>query len=298
MKVIKELPISIIQSLKLMSLSSSKLLKAKKETIPVIISLTSIPSRFSTLHLVIKSLLIQDVGPIKIVLWLNEESRQAIPEKIAKLQSSLFEICFTSLKTSHKKLIHTIEKYPNNIVVTCDDDMIYRRNWLHLLFLEHRKHQAAIIGNRTVHINYDIDGNPLPYKMWNYPESGSINPKALMPIGAWGILYPPKSLSETTQDVNLFMKLAPKNDDLWFKAMALINGTQSRQAINLPKDPIPIIGTQKISLKSENVYRDKNYSQWKDLSEYFNLRNIITENFKNVNRSDSGNSQSSQGVGR
>jgi hypothetical protein len=259
-----------------MSLSSSKLLAAKKEIIPVIISMTSIPSRFNTLHLVIKSLLIQDVRPKKIVLWLNEESREAIPKKIARLQSDLFEICFTSLKSSHKKLIHTLEKYPNEVIITCDDDLIYRKNWLHLLFREHREHPEAIIGNRTVHINYDKDGNPLPYKNWAYPKNGSMNPKALMPIGAWGILYPPKSLSEKTQDVGLFMKLAPKNDDLWFKAMALINGTLSRQARNPPKEPIPIIGTQKIALKKENVDQDKNYSQWKDLSEYFNLRNIMT----------------------
>ncbi len=286
MKVIKELPLSILQSLKLMSLSSSKLLETEKESLPVIISMTSIPSRFSTLHLVIKSLLMQDFRPKKIVLWLNEESRGSVPKKIAKLQSDLFEICFTSLKCSHKKLIHTIEKYPNEVIITCDDDLIYRKNWLHLLFREHGEHPEAIIGNRTVHINYDKNGDPLPYKNWTYPKSGALNPKALMPIGAWGILYPPKSLSEKTQDVGLFMKLAPKNDDLWFKAMALINGTLSRQAKHPPKEPIPIIGTQKVALKKENVDQDKNYSQWRDLSEYFNLRNMMSGNSQKAEKID------------
>ena len=262
-----------------MSLSSKKLLNTPKETLPVIVSLTSIPSRYNTLHLVIRGLLAQNHRPKKIVLWLNDASEGDIPKKIAEMQSEVFEVCFTPLKCPHKKLIHTLEKYPGEVVITCDDDLIYRKDWAYLLYKEHQKHPEAIIGNRTVHINFDENGLPLSYKQWNYPEDGNTNPRALMPIGAWGILYPPGSLSEQIQDVSLFMKLAPKNDDLWFKAIALVSSTLSMQAEKKAREPIPIIGSQKISLKSENVDKNRNDSQWRDLSEYFKLSTIIRNGF-------------------
>ena len=92
-----------------------------------------------------------------------------------------------------------------------------------------------------------------------------------MAIGAGGILYPPKSLNPIVTDVELFLKLAPKADDLWFKAMSLIDGVQVFQSKNPPKRLIPLIGTQKISLKKENVDKDLNLKQWEQLTDYFNL---------------------------
>ena len=69
----------------------------------------------------------------------------------------------------------------------------------------------------------------------------------------------------------LFLKLTPKADDLWFKAMALRNNIHPKLSEIPVKEPIPILGTQAISLKKENVDQDKNLQQWKDLEDYFQL---------------------------
>ena len=277
MKVFKELPPSLFHSLRLSLIPISKLLSRRKEQLPVIVSLTSIPGRFKRLHLVIRSLLTQSHHPKKIVLWLNDELRDQIPEKLLKLQGEVFEICYSPLNCSHRKLIHSLEKYPEEIIITCDDDMIYAKNWLYLLYKAHQNFPKDVIGNRTLHINHDASGKPLPYSQWRYPSVEDINQKAQIPIGAWGVLYPPKSLSYNVLDVELFLKIAPKNDDLWFKAMALLNHTISRPAEIRPPEPIPIIGTQKIALKKENKDNAFNDTVWKSLDEYYDLSTYILD---------------------
>ncbi|MGI9547568.1 MAG: glycosyl transferase [Flavobacteriaceae bacterium] len=277
MKVIKELPLSIYQSIRLASIPRSKLIRMKREELPVIISLTSIPSRFRTLHLVIRSLFTQTHHPKKIVLWLNNEIKSQVPRKILNLQCELFEICYSDLNCSHRKLIHSLDKYPDDVIITCDDDLMYRNNWLYLLYKNHKSSPNCIIGNRTIYINYDSPEKPAPYKLWKFPDQEDINQKAIIPIGAWGILYPPNSLNKQVLDSGLFLRLAPQSDDFWFKAMALLNGTLSVQADVIPKEPIPIAGTQKGALKKTNINQNKNDVQWNALSEYFNLYPLITK---------------------
>ena len=275
MKVFKELPPSIYNTIRLASIPSSKLQNLKREQLPVIVSLTSIPSRLRTLHIVIRSLITQTHHPKKIILWLNQDLKSRIPGSLHLLQSDLFEICFSELNCPHRKLIHSIEKFPDDVIITCDDDVIYRKDWLRLLYQEHEKYPGKVIGNRTFQIAYDRRGFPLPYQSWKTTDPIQVNKKALVAIGAWGILYPSGSLDSQVLDVELFMRLAPFSDDFWFKAMALINGTYTIQAEKFPKEPIPIIGTQGNSLKKINVKRDLNDAQWSSLSDYFGLDDMV-----------------------
>ena len=253
----------------------SRLRRGPETVVPVIVSLTSIPSRLNTLHLVIRSLLAQDVSPRKIVLWLHKDLEPSLPAKLQNLVCERFEIRYSALTCSHRKLIHSLEAFPDDIIITCDDDLMYRKNWLSMFYREHLQHPENIIGNRAVHINHEPDGNPMPFKTWRQPLGGQSNPWAFTPIGAWGVLYPPHSLSEEVQDVETFMELAPRADDLWFKAMALLGGTVSIQAGKTPKEPIPIGGTQKIALKKENLGADKNTVQWQALEARYGLSRII-----------------------
>ena len=277
MKVFKELPPSVYHSLRLSLIPRTKLVSTKREKLPIIVSLTSIPSRFRTLHLVIRSLITQSHHPKKIVLWLNRDIKDKVPNSLLKLQGELFEICYSDLNCSHRKLIHSLEKYPDETIVTCDDDMIYSKNWLYLLYKAHLVHPDRIIGNHTLHINYDDNRNPLPYRDWRYPPEESVNIKALIPIGAWGVLYPPKCLHPQVLDIDLFLEIAPKNDDLWFKAMALLNNRISAEAEIKPAEPIPIIGSQKVALKRENKDNAFNDTVWKALSNHFNLSTFILD---------------------
>ena len=275
MKIVKELPLYLFNRIKLSFIPKSKLVNLSKEKLPVIISFTSIESRLASVHLVVRSLLTQTQLPEKIILWLNRELESQVPKSLSRLESELFEIRYSDLHSSHKKLIHSLEAFPHHVIITCDDDLMYRKNWLYMLYQCHLDSPKHIIGNTTLHINYHNEGQVMPSKQWRYPDAQEVNPKAIVAIGAWGILYPPGSLHPSVRDAELFMQIARYSDDFWFKAMALLQGTITSQAPNTPKEPIPIAGTQKVSLKHLNLGRKKNDEQWEALATHFNLNAIV-----------------------
>lgn len=267
---LKELPTSIYHTLRLGNASVKKLLGTRKNRVPVIVSFTSIPSRLDKVHIVVRCLFDQTVLPTKIILWLHESLEHNIPQKLTLLEGSLFEIRYTSLHVSHKKLIHTVQAFPDSVIVTCDDDFIYHRRWLESLYEEHLQYPQTVIANHIRTISFDEEGHLLPYKQWVY-QSRHEGSNALLPIGGKGVLYPSDAFDARFDQEALFMQLAPKADDLWFKAMEYLKGTSVRLSARTVPEPIPIAGTQAISLKNENVDHDKNSAQWKSLQEYFKI---------------------------
>ncbi|MGW9686920.1 zinc-binding alcohol dehydrogenase [Flagellimonas sp. 2504JD1-5] len=268
---VKEIPISLYSQIKLSSLSKEKLID-KKEQIPVVASVASIPSRLGIVHLTIRSILNQSILPKKIILWLHKDLKNKIPRKLSYLEGDIFGIKFSESKSSHRKLVETLKIYPNDTIVTFDDDMMYRKNWLSNLYHIHKENLEKIVANQTRCITRNESGDLLSYKQWSSGKSPCATPDTVLPIGAGGTLYPPNSLDNQVFDEKLYMQLAPKADDLWFKAMGLLKATQSIQAPNSGKEPTPIWGSQKVSLKKTNISEDKNRTQWLALADYFNLK--------------------------
>ncbi|MGO3707621.1 MAG: glycosyl transferase [Mesonia hippocampi] len=266
---LKELPKSLYHHIKLKTLPNAELSCPASERLPVIVSLTSISTRLHAVDITIRSILGSAKKPKKIILWLNEQDKQNIPPNLAKLENDIFSIRFTPLFCSHKKLIHTLAEFPSSTIITCDDDSIYHPKWLENLYRTHIEFPKHIIANQIRQIKYTPDGKIAPYKTWKVENPKDT--KRILAIGAGGVLYPPNALSPIVQDKELFLKLTPKADDLWFKAMALLQGTPVMK--NKYPSPwlLPIIGTQKVSLKKENVDFDKNSVQWEQLSNYFNF---------------------------
>jgi hypothetical protein len=56
----------------------------------------------------------------------------------------------------------------------------------------------------------------------------------------------------------LFQKLAPTNDDIWFWAMAALNGTKVAVVPNAIKTLPLVDGSQEVGLWTENSVDDKN----------------------------------------
>lgn len=262
---LKEYPVSIFQSLKLWLTPAQKLANGATPTdLPLVVSLTSIPSRLGILHLTIRSLLRQTVQPEKIILWLNHELEDQLPKRLTRLQNNRFEIRFANQYCAHRKLVHALKAFPNHIIVTCDDDLLYRPNWLEWLIAEYRKHPTAITGHECRCIAQTRRGEALPYKEWHSVPPGACD-RYILPIGYGGTLYPIGSLHAEVIDETRYLALTPKADDLWFKAMGMRQGTLSRRSSNPPKKPIPIISSQKVRLGDTNIKQDGNRAQWQAL---------------------------------
>lgn len=243
-----------------------------RPSVPVIVSLTAIESRLNKVHVTVRSLLTQSLCPEKIILWLNDALREKIPASLLQLEGAKFEIRFSWLDCAHLKLVESLRAFPEYCIVTCDDDAIYEKKLVESLYREHEQYPEQIITNRCNLIGYDSHGSTLPYKQWKKTQRVGFSSLAMMPAGYGGVLYPPGCFSHEVTNAELFLKLSPKADDLWFKAMSFLHGTQCRRAKNPTGVPITIAGTQRISLRKSNVQEDKNREQWDALREYFQFK--------------------------
>lgn len=268
---LKELPVSLWTAWKLKHLTISKL-KNFQPSVPVIISLTSIPSRLGTLHLVIRSLLNQTQQAEKILLWLHEDLKQTIPTKLHELKCEKFEIHFVNQHCSHRKLVHALEQFPTKTIVTCDDDLMYNTSWLERLYNDHQRHPNRVIAHECREIAYSPQGALLNYSEWKTQTQPGVSSPWMMPIGYGGVLYPPNTLHKDTTNADLYLKLAPRADDLWFKAMSHLKGTITQRSSNPGQKPIPIAGSQKVSLKHTNVRENGNYQQWKAICDHYQIQ--------------------------
>ena len=269
---LKEYPLSAATAWRLRRLDAHALVAPKVTSAPVIVSLTSIPSRLNSIHLTIRSLLSQTVKPEKIVLWLNDGLRGAIPRSLDELTGKVFEIRYSGLTCSHRKLVHSLQAFPSRTIVTCDDDVMYVSTWLEKLLADHHRYPDAIIAHECRMITRDpATGELKSYKEWPTVTEAGVSSARLLPIGYGGVLYPPGALAADTCNADLFLRLAPRADDLWFKAMSYLQGTPVRRCSATERKPIPIIGSQAVSLLKTNVREDGNRLQWQAICAHYGL---------------------------
>lgn len=196
----------------------------------IIISLTSFPRRIGKAHLVVQSLLRQSVRPTCVILYLskmqfgNSIEEANLPKSLLRLQQYGLRIKLVEgdLK-SYKKFQYAFSEYPNKMVVTVDDDIIYNSDLIANL-LKH-KTDSNVTANLTRRIAKDNEGALLPYSYWKI-DSNADNDHIV--IGAGGVMYTPAKMYKDTLREDLYLKLAPKADDMWLSAMARLNGLKIR----------------------------------------------------------------------
>ncbi len=201
----------------------------------IIISLTSFPQRMYEIHFTLYSLLTQSVKPARVILWLGTEQfpngEKDIPEKVLKLKENGLEIKWHKNLRSYTKLIPALKQFPNNIIVTADDDIYYEKNWLEKLLKSYKENKNCIICHRAHKIKLSKNGIA-PYKKWRKKIRSSKASYLNFLTGVGGVLYPANCLYKDVLDENLFKELTPAADDVWFWAMAVLNKTKMVVADN------------------------------------------------------------------
>ncbi len=197
----------------------------------IVVSLTSFPAAIEYAILAVKSILRGNLLPDKLILYLTfDQFKQCgIPEELKRLEeeNEIFEIRDYPVDIrSYRKLIPALKDFPESIIVTVDDDVDYDKDMLKDLLEMHVKYPKAIIANRA-----KVADPAMPYRKWKklrwydfLGERIKIDPHIIQ-TGVGGVLYPPHSLNPEMMDENLFVKLAPTTDDIWFWAAAISNGT-------------------------------------------------------------------------
>jgi len=218
-------------------INASKHLKAlpslndnKKQKI--IVSLTSFPERIPDIFFNLYSLLNQTFQPDMIILWLAEEQfprkENDIPKRVLNLQQYGLTIKWCKDVKSYKKLIYSLQEYPDDIIVTADDDIYYPENWLELLYNSYLREPEHIHCHRAHRITFNDTGKIDLYKNWSWCISSQESTYLNFCTTGGGVLYPPGSLYKDAFNEQLFMKFCPTADDIWFWAMAVLNNTKIR----------------------------------------------------------------------
>ena len=255
-----------------------QLSKVSQEHPMLIVSVTSYGRRVAkTLPSAMRSMLVQTRQPDKIIVWLNENEYTAenLPQNLKKLVEKYgVEVRFCENIMSYKKLVPALRSFPDDVIVTIDDDWVYRRKTLEMLWKAYQANPNNIYCTLAHKPLFDKNGKLLSYNKWkmNLVED---EPGLLFPLGGSGTLYPPHTIHVDVCDRKLFEKLAPKADDIWFWAMALKNGHRCHLACKkrmlMPIDLIYQQTHKDASLKESNLHENQNDVQINAVMSYYNI---------------------------
>lgn len=258
-----------------------------KRTPELIVSLTSFPQRMHDIQYCIYSLLDQTIKPDKIILWLAEDQypnkENDIPQEVLRFKDYGLSIKWCENLYSYKKLIPTLIEYPDAIIITTDDDIFYEKDCIEKLYNSYIETPDAICCHRGHKVKIDKSGNIANYKQWKKKIKGeSIDYKNFF-TGAGAVLYPPHSLYKDITDIELFTKLAPKADDIWFWAMAVLNSTKIKVIKNNISDLTYINPERERGLTGELTLFSSNKKGGNDtqmeniLSHYPQIKKIVMQ---------------------
>lgn len=196
---------------------------------PLIISLTSYPARFGKLPLTLKCLLSQSIAADRVILWVAHEDKNALTPAILDLQKTGLEIAYCDNLRSYKKIIPTLQLYPDSFIATADDDLYYWPTWLAEMVQSYQGNAKEVLCHRAHQICLGQDGLPLRYTQWEgETQSLEASPLNFLTSGG-GVLNPPGVFHPDVLKTEVFNKLCPNADDVWLYWMMRLNGAVARK---------------------------------------------------------------------
>lgn len=240
------------------TLRSSRVRKPHVLPSELIVSLTSFPARFPTLHLTIQALLTQSVAPDRVILWLYAPDARQLPEKVRCLTAEGLEIreLDEDLK-SYKKIIPALEVFPAAFVATADDDLYYPGEWLHDLVSAYASDCRHVIGCRAHRVRHGDCGALAPYSEWEWELRGPAQGATVFLTGGAGALYPPGAFPAMAPEHRACMQLCATADDVWINFMFRLNGFIA-QKTNTTLTVYDWMGTRASALGQANVIESGN----------------------------------------
>ena len=244
----------------------------------IIVSLTTHGKRIYDVHLTIESIMEQTMKANRIILWLDYNFKhKTLPKTLQLLQKRGLEISFCKDIRSYTKIIPSLIKFPNDAIVTIDDDVLYEIDLLENLITAYQENPSYIYCTRFHRILLDKNHNLLPYRKWQWlcpdMDANVLN----LPTGVGGVLYPPHSLDEEVLNESIFMDICTYADDVWLKAMALKKGTLSKKVYtHSSEDFLMNEEVQDIGLRNINIENDfLNDKQISTVFQKYNLYQIL-----------------------
>jgi len=241
----------------------------------VVVSLTTYPERFESLEPCLHSLTLQKEKPDKIIVYLGSDAGNCeLPSNLKEYEKYGIEFRIDEMHNyrSHKKYYYAMQEFPDAVVVTADDDIVYPETWLHSLLDSYRRYPEAISARRVHLMRQDKNGNLMPYNMFFDQYRKLKEPShALIATGNAGILYPPNCLAQGVFDSEAFSEVCFEADDIWLKCMALLKGTKVVWVPNWEVDLPEVERNGKTGLSDTNVWDNKNDRYLKNMMNKYKI---------------------------
>lgn len=249
----------------------------------VIVSLTTYGKRLYEVASTIESIMQGSMKPNRIMLWLDNGLKETIlPISLQKQQKRGLDIAFCKDIRSYKKLIPTLQKFPNAVIITIDDDVLYHYDFVENMINHHKKYPQCIIANRIHRIVLDNMGYPVTYMKWKFCDNPTDDSPLNFFTGVGGVLYPPNAMDDEVFNESVFMDICKYADDIWFKAMSLKNGTNVLKCYTHDfrgEDYLLNRNVQDVALYRINTDRDAaNDRQLKAVFEKYGLWKLLAKN--------------------
>lgn len=199
----------------------------------VVVALTSFPRRIPGVWIVLEILLRQSFKPDKVILYLSEKQ---FPNGMGDLPKRILQQCSRGVDVvfvpddfrSHKKYYYAMQGFPNDIIVTVDDDIFYPTTLLQTLIEYHKKFPDRVICRYAKKIVRDPQsGFITSSKKWPKIFETNLNSTDNFVGTGGGTLFPAPSniLYKDALNINLALELCPTEDDLWINTMLRLNNT-------------------------------------------------------------------------
>jgi|GEM_PF-1514017 len=267
----------------------------------LIVSLTSFPTRIQYVKLVLESLVNQSIPfsmyHIVLVLAIPEfpNKENDLPVDLVNFINKypdLIEILWYRRNIiSHKKLIPTLKKYPNNPILICDDDIVRKQWWIQMFLEDHKKYPNDIIfGASKQYVTSELKWESYKY-LYIKTKAGKLNAVKNMIIntgkpmnGFGGTLYPKNTFKDKRFfDEDLFMKLSPSSDESWQWCFNIIENKIIRQSSIIYDYSKDIIKDSQITALYKENNKKYNLILNNLINEFPDFKMKLDERFKLVN---------------
>ena len=225
----------------------------------VIVSLTSCPKRIPKLWMVIECLRRQTVRPDKILLYLSKAQfpggKNELPESLLRYESDgyLDIVWVDNDFRSHKKYYYTMCDFPDDLIITVDDDIFYPTTMIQTLMDYHTRYPGAVIARYARKLAWTESDTLKSSTEWKHLRDTVVNNPACFFGTGGGTLFPSPSacLYKDTLNIELARRLCPLEDDLWLNTMVRLQGTPI-VVVKDYKDILPVQSRGDVKLYSQN----------------------------------------------
>ena len=205
-------------------------LNNQKRSFDITVSFTTYPARIKSAIYVADALLRQTLKPDRVLLYLASdefESTKVLPDEYKTLVNRGLTIIFVNDNIKpHKKYYFAMQKYPESLLVTVDDDAFYDETLIETLYKSYLNFPESIHAMRVHRALLNEKGKLESYRAWKLKDNCVSCPSMeLLAVGVGGILYPPDLMHKDLFDLEKIKRLCLDTDDIWLKTMQVLENT-------------------------------------------------------------------------